>query len=82
MKRIQLDVQQEYERWDIAHGKMTEAPPSDGHRYIQHALSLLELLQNVAEIHPVAKGAIRQGHLFSKKEGLLMLGGLADHNQG
>lgn len=55
MKHIHVDVQREYERWDQAHRKMTDAPPAEGHRYIQHALSLLDLLEPIAELHPIAK---------------------------
>ncbi|KAF5321499.1 hypothetical protein D9619_000349 [Psilocybe cf. subviscida] len=55
MKRSHVDVQQEYARWDKAHKQMTHAPPSEGHRYIQHALNLLDLLEPIAELHPVAK---------------------------
>lgn len=35
---------------------MTDAPPSEGHYYIQHALNLLDLLKPISEIHPIAKG--------------------------
>ena len=51
-----MDIKQEYERWDKAHGRMANAPPADGHHYIQHALNLLDLLKPIAEIHPIAKG--------------------------
>jgi hypothetical protein len=51
-----MDIKQEYERWDKAHERMANAPPSNGHHYIQHALNLLDLLKPIAEIHPIAKG--------------------------
>lgn len=56
MKHTHADLKQEYERWDKAHKNMTDAPPSEGHRYIQHALDLLDLLEPIAEVHPIAKG--------------------------
>ncbi|KAF5320976.1 hypothetical protein D9619_000354 [Psilocybe cf. subviscida] len=53
-----VDVQQEYKRWNEAHEHMTDAPPSEGHPYIQHALSLLDLLEPIAELHPIAKATV------------------------
>jgi len=50
------DIKQEYELWDRAHKSMKESPPPEGREYLKHAMKLLNLLQGVAELHPIAKG--------------------------
>jgi hypothetical protein len=45
----------EYEPWDRSHKSMKDSPPSEGRDYLKHAKSLLNLLEGIAEIHPIAK---------------------------
>jgi hypothetical protein len=46
----------QYQEWDLEHAKIKERPPKDARNYIRHARNILPLLENLAEIHPVAKG--------------------------
>ena len=49
-------IRLEYELWDRSHKSMKESPPSRGREYLKHAKNLLNLLEGIAEIHPIAKG--------------------------
>ena len=53
----QDDFYLRYEQWDREHSKMKERPPKQAKNYLKHARNLLPLLENLAELHPVAKGA-------------------------
>jgi len=50
------DIKLEYELWDRSHKSMKESPSSEGRDYLKHAKNLLNLLEGVAELHPIAKG--------------------------
>jgi len=50
------DIKQEYELWNCSHKSMKESPPPEGRDYLKHAKKLLNLLEVVAELHPIAKG--------------------------
>ena len=52
-------IRLEYELWDRSHKSMKESPPSRGREYLKHAKNLLNLLEGIAEIHPIAKGEQR-----------------------
>ncbi|RXW24392.1 hypothetical protein EST38_g1492 [Candolleomyces aberdarensis] len=48
-------LRSQLQEWDLEHAKMKERPPKDARNYIRHARNILPLLENLAEIHPVAK---------------------------
>jgi hypothetical protein len=50
------NIQREYQSWDRSHKRMKESPPPDGRNYLKHAKNLLNLLEGLAELHPIAKG--------------------------
>lgn len=54
----QDDFYLRYEQWDREHSKMKERPPKLAKNYVKHARNLLPLLENLAELHPVAKGVV------------------------
>lgn len=37
---------------------MKESPPSEGRDYLKHAKNLLNLLEGIAEMHPIAKATV------------------------
>ena len=49
-------IKLEYELWDRSHKSLKESPPSEGRDYLKHAKNLLNLLEGISEIHPIAKG--------------------------
>ena len=49
-------IKLEYELWDRSHKSMKESPPSGGRDYLKHAKNLLNLLEGIASLHPIAKG--------------------------
>ena len=48
------DIKLEYKLWDRSHKNMKESPPSEGRDYLKHAKNLLNLLEGVGELHPIA----------------------------